>query len=134
MDNKARKRRRASAVAAFEIGDYRKIRRPQRTLAGTEAAVDRVYRIIDISPIQGRCGRTFLYRLAEVSVHGRALNLRSRKFLLELTQWRLKHHTRTACLVFMPNNKRAARPDGQHRRTRVVSADVVSSRRQLVSH
>lgn len=129
MEKPSPKRKRSSAVAAFEIGNYRKLRRPQRTLAGTEAPVDSVYRIIDVFPIKGRNGRTFLYRLAQVSVHGRTMDLRSKRFLLELTQWRLKHHTRVACLVSLP--KARAQPSGRVKVTRLVSAEVMTSRRKV---
>ena len=123
------------AVASFCVGEYRKLRRTQPTLAGTDASVDSLYRIVAVSPLQGAQGPTFLYRLAEVSPGGEPVNLVSKEHSLELTQWKLKHHTREACLFSSPPTKLSSPSQtDRHTSTSVLSGEAVSSRGRKKPH
>lgn len=78
----------------FEIDDERKLRRPQMTMAGTMALPDDVFQVIEIEPVQGWYGPTYIYVLVRLDGDGKSLDAADENNLLRLSQIKLKRDSR----------------------------------------
>ena len=78
----------------FQIGEERLLRRPLTTIGGAEVMPDTRIRVLSVESVEGEQGQTYLYRLCVVSEDEGAGDMADPNKQLELSQIRLKSHSR----------------------------------------